>query len=143
MSELLQVVDVVLVSFNVKAKIHASELIELPHVYVISEVISSEVSLLLAMLLDSLQKLLKLLFALKDINLFRFDLFCFSFFQLLSGMARLFTEIGKSLLLKSFLLGHLHHMLLELLAEEEISVVAFRASLRIILHRILLLWLLI
>jgi|LauGreDrversion4_2_1035121.scaffolds.fasta_scaffold530666_2 hypothetical protein len=143
MCELFQVVNVVLVSLNIKTEIHTSEFIQFSHVYVISEVITSEVSLLFAMLFNSLQELLELLLTLEDINLFRFDFFGLSFFQFLSSMTGLFTEVSKSFLLKSFLLLDLHHVFLELLSQIKISIVAFRARLLIILHGILLFRLLI
>ena len=41
MSELLEVVNIVLVGFNIEAEVHPSELVELAHVHVIAEVVAS------------------------------------------------------------------------------------------------------
>jgi hypothetical protein len=142
-SELLQVVDVVLVGFNIETEIHAGKLVKLAHIYVIAKVVSSEVSLFLAVLLDSFQELIKLLLALKDINLFRFDVIGLSFFQILSGKASVFSKVSQCFSLKSLLLFNLHHTFLKLLTKVEIPIIALGAALRVVLHGILLLGLLI
>ncbi len=55
MSELLKVVNIVFVGFKVKTQIHSGKLIELSHIGVVAEVVTTKMSLFLAMLLDSLQ----------------------------------------------------------------------------------------
>jgi hypothetical protein len=70
MSELLKVVNVVFVGLNIEAEVHASELVELAHVHVIAEVVSSQVGFFFAVLLDSLQELIELLLSFEYINLF-------------------------------------------------------------------------
>ena len=141
--ELLQVVNVILIGFNIKSEVHSCKFIKLAHVYVISKVISSKVSLLLAVLFYPFEELIELLLALKDINLFRLDIFSLSFFQILSGFPSIFTEVSKGLLLKSPFLFDLNHAFLKLLTEEEISIIAFGSCLRIELHAVFLLRLLI
>jgi hypothetical protein len=142
-SELLQVVDVVLVGFNIEAEVHTGQLVELAHVNVISKIIAPEVSLFLTVLLDSLQEFIELLLALKDINLFRLNLFSLSFFQILSGLTGILAEVSQGFSLEPSLLLDLHHALLKLLTEVEISVIALGTTLRVVLHAVLLLGLLI
>lgn len=55
MGELLKVVDIVFVGFKIKPQIHSGKLIELSHICVVPEVVTTKMSLFLAMLLDSLQ----------------------------------------------------------------------------------------
>ncbi len=98
MSKLLQIVDVVFVSFNVKSEIHPGQLIHLSHVDVISEVVTPQVMVLFAMFLDSLQQLVKFLLPLEYIDLFRFNLFGFSLLKLTYSGA--FPEIRVSLSLQ-------------------------------------------
>ena len=87
MSELLEVVNVVLVGFDVETEVHASELVELAHVHVVAEVVTSQVCFFFAVLLDSLEELIELLLSFEDIDLFRFDFFGLSFLKILSSLA--------------------------------------------------------
>ena len=134
MSELLEVIDVVLVGLNVKTKIHASELVKFAHVNIIAEIISSQVSLLFAVLLDPLKELIELLLSLEDVHLLRLDLFCLCFFKILSGAPSIFPKVCKSLSLKSLLLLDLYHVFLELLAKVQFTIVPLGPMLSVILH---------
>ena len=87
MSELLEVVNIVLIGFNIEAEVHPSELVELAHVHVIAEVVASQVGFFFAVLLDSLEELIELLLSFKDIDLFRLDFLCLSFLKVLSSLA--------------------------------------------------------
>ncbi len=55
MGELLKVVNIVFVGFKVKTQIHSGKFIELSHIRVVAEVVTTKMSLFLAMLLNSLQ----------------------------------------------------------------------------------------
>ena len=83
MGKLLQIVDIVFVGFNVKPEIHSGELVQLPHVNIVAEVVAAKVSVFLAMLLDSLQQLFELLLSLKYIDFFRLDFFSLGFLKVL------------------------------------------------------------
>jgi hypothetical protein len=72
-------------------------------------------SFLYAVLLNSLQKFIKLLFPLEYIDFFRFNLFGFSLLKVLNRGS--FTEVRKSLSLQSPLLFNNDHLLLKLLLE--------------------------
>ena len=143
MSELLEVIDVVLVSFDIEPQIHPCKLTKLAHVDVVAKIVTAEVSLLLSVLLDTLEELIELLPSLEDVDLLRLDLFSLSFFKILDCNTSLLTEVSKCLRLQSLSLLYLHHVFLELLAEVQVTVVALRTGFAIVLHRVLLLWLIV
>ena len=72
-------------------------------------------SFLYAVLLNSLQKLIKLLFPLEYIDFFRFNLFGFSLLKVLHRGG--FPEVRESLSLQSPLLFNNDHLLLKLLLQ--------------------------
>ena len=135
--ELLEVVNVVLVGFDVETEVHTSQLVELAHVDIIAEVVTAEVGVVFAVLVDSLEQLFELLLSLEYVNLFRLALLGLGFLKVL--VASVLPKSGEGLSLQAPLLLNDNHLLLQLLLEEQLTVVAFGADLGIIVHIVVLL----
>lgn len=92
--KLSQVVDIVLVGLDIESKIHSSQFVKFTHVNIVTEVVTSKVRVLLAMLFHTAEELVKLVLSLKDINFLRFDFFGFGLFNGWNGSLSILSEVS-------------------------------------------------